>query len=85
MQHLRVQHHAWHVLVSTEIYGETLQTFSKRKQIEFLEALSQTVAQSLARFKCPRKLVVVDALPRNTMGKVQKNLLRETFADLFKG
>ena len=50
-----------------------------------LEALSQTVAQSLARFKCPRKLVVVDALPRNTMGKVQKNLLRETYADLFKG
>ena len=50
-----------------------------------LEALSQTVAQSLARFKCPRKLVVIDALPRNTMGKVQKNLLRETYADLFKG
>ena len=35
--------HAWHVLISTEIYGETLATFSKRKQIEFLEALSQTV------------------------------------------
>ena len=35
--------HPWHVLISTEVYGETLATFSKRKQIEFLEALSQTV------------------------------------------
>lgn len=39
----------------------------------------------LARFKCPRKLIVVDALPRNTMGKVQKNILRETYADTFGG
>jgi len=38
---------------------------------------------NLARFKCPRKLIVVDALPRNTMSKVQKNLLRETYADAF--
>ena len=48
-------------------------------------ALMNGCAPLSARFKCPRKLVVVDALPRNTMGKVQKNLLRETFADLFKG
>jgi malonyl-CoA/methylmalonyl-CoA synthetase len=37
----------------------------------------------LARFKHPRKLLVVDALPRNTMGKVQKNILRERYKDLF--
>jgi malonyl-CoA/methylmalonyl-CoA synthetase len=28
-------------------------------------------------------LVVVDLLPRNTMGKVQKNSLRDTYGDLF--
>jgi len=28
---------------------------------------------------------VVDTLPRNTMGKVQKNILRDTYADLFQG
>ena len=32
---------------------------------------------ALARFKRPRRLVVVDELPRNAMGKVQKALLRE--------
>ena len=33
----------------------------------------------LARFKLPRKLFIVDELPRNAMGKVQKNSLRERF------
>lgn len=37
----------------------------------------------LAKFKQPKRIVFVDALPRNTMGKVQKNLLRERFADLY--
>ncbi|MEL7097242.1 MAG: malonyl-CoA synthase [Pseudomonadota bacterium] len=48
-----------------------------------LEAAQAAVAEALARFKHPRKLVVVDALPRNTMGKVQKNVLREAYAGLF--
>ena len=33
----------------------------------------------IAGFKVPRRLLVVDELPRNPMGKVQKNLLRERF------
>jgi len=37
----------------------------------------------LAKFKQPKRVVFVDALPRNTMGKVQKNVLRERFADLY--
>ncbi len=41
------------------------------------------LGQSLARFKHPRKIVEVEALPRNTMGKVQKNALRETYQGLF--
>ena len=47
-------------------------------------AIMETVGKSLARFKHPRKLVVVDTLPRNTMGKVQKNVLREQYQSLFK-
>ena len=35
----------------------------------------------LARFKQPKKVVILDELPRNTMGKVQKNVLRDTYAD----
>ena len=34
----------------------------------------------LAKFKLPKQVIFVDDLPRNTMGKVQKNLLRERFA-----
>jgi malonyl-CoA/methylmalonyl-CoA synthetase len=45
--------------------------------------ITETLAAQLARFKCPRKLIIVDALPRNTMGKVQKNVLRDTYAGLF--
>ncbi len=33
----------------------------------------------LARFKLPRKLVLLDELPRNAMGTVQKNLLRNRY------
>jgi malonyl-CoA/methylmalonyl-CoA synthetase len=34
----------------------------------------------IASFKVPKRVYVVDELPRNAMGKVQKNLLRERFA-----
>ena len=37
----------------------------------------------LARFKQPKRVVCVNDLPRNVMGKVQKNALRERFAGLF--
>ena len=36
----------------------------------------------LARYKHPKRVVRVDELPRNAMGKVQKNVLRETLADV---
>ncbi|NRB18386.1 MAG: malonyl-CoA synthase [Rhodobacteraceae bacterium] len=48
-----------------------------------LEAISAKVGDSLARFKHPKKLIVLPKLPRNTMGKVQKNLLREEYSRLF--
>lgn len=38
---------------------------------------------SLARFKHPRRVVYVDELPRNAMGKVQKQLLRQRHAQAF--
>ena len=47
------------------------------------EAIADSIRDGIARFKQPRRYYVVDELPRNTMGKVQKNLLRERFADAF--
>jgi malonyl-CoA/methylmalonyl-CoA synthetase len=37
----------------------------------------------LARFKQPKRVVFADELPRNTMGKVQKNVLRERYSGLY--
>ena len=42
-----------------------------------------TIAPSLARFKQPKGAVILPDLPRNTMGKVQKALLRALFHDRF--
>jgi malonyl-CoA/methylmalonyl-CoA synthetase len=41
------------------------------------------IAGNLARFKQPRRVLMVDALPRNAMGKVQKAALRAEYAGLF--
>lgn len=38
----------------------------------------------IARFKQPKRIFVIDELPRNAMGKVQKNILRERFAAVFQ-
>ncbi len=37
----------------------------------------------IAKFKMPKRVFVVDELPRNTMGKVQKNVLRDTYKDIY--
>ena len=47
------------------------------------ENIIASLKPKLANYKIPKRILFVDALPRNTMGKVQKNLLRETYADLF--
>ena len=38
----------------------------------------------LAKFKLPKRVMFVDELPRNAMGKVQKAELRKTYGDLYK-
>lgn len=49
-----------------------------------ISAIDAVLRTRLARFKQPKALVVVDELPRNTMGKVQKNELRRQFGERFK-
>ncbi|MBS3649821.1 malonyl-CoA synthase [Pseudaminobacter sp. 19-2017] len=42
-----------------------------------------SLSDTLARYKQPKRVIFVDELPRNTMGKVQKNVLRETYNKLY--
>jgi malonyl-CoA/methylmalonyl-CoA synthetase len=46
-------------------------------------AILAALQERLARYKQPKQVIFVDELPRNTMGKVQKNILRERYGDLF--
>ena len=48
-----------------------------------LQDIEQALGSRLARFKQPKQVVNVPELPRNTMGKVQKNKLRELYSNLF--
>ena len=66
-------------------FGETVVGVLTQKSDEPIEAnaIMDALKNTLARFKHPRTLVVIDTLPRNTMGKVQKNILRERYATMF--
>jgi malonyl-CoA/methylmalonyl-CoA synthetase len=48
-------------------------------------AILDALRDRLARYKQPKRIIFVDDLPRNTMGKVQKNVLREQYGTLYAG
>jgi malonyl-CoA/methylmalonyl-CoA synthetase len=47
------------------------------------DSILAALAERLAKFKLPKRVLFADQLPRNAMGKVQKNLLRSTYRDLY--
>lgn len=47
------------------------------------EDIIKLCKQQLAGYKIPKKIILAKALPRNSMAKVQKNILRENYKDLF--
>ena len=46
-----------------------------------VQGILASLKARLANFKLPKQIHVIDALPRNTMGKVQKNVLRQQYKD----
>jgi malonyl-CoA/methylmalonyl-CoA synthetase len=48
------------------------------------DQITLPLQKRLAKFKCPKKVVFINALPRNTMGKVQKNELRKAYENTFQ-
>lgn len=49
------------------------------------ETVIARLSQRLARYKQPKKVIFVAKLPRNTMGKIQKNLLRDEYQSSYSG
>ena len=48
-------------------------------------AILAALGGRLAKFKAPKRVFVVEALPRNAMGKVQKAALRAAYKDIYRG
>jgi malonyl-CoA/methylmalonyl-CoA synthetase len=48
-------------------------------------AIINSLQARLARYKIPKRVLLVEELPRNAMGKVQKNELRKAYASLYGG
>ena len=45
----------------------------------------ESIQTRLARYKVPKRVLLIEELPRNAMGKVQKNVLRAAYASLYHG
>jgi malonyl-CoA/methylmalonyl-CoA synthetase len=65
--------------------GVTAVVVAERGTLLDERAVLDALAARLARFKLPKRVIVVAELPRNAMGKVQKNVLRERYAGLYGG
>jgi malonyl-CoA/methylmalonyl-CoA synthetase len=63
--------------------GVTAVVVAKPGTVLSEEAIIESIKARLARYKVPKRIVVVEELPRNAMGKVQKNALRKTFAAIY--
>ena len=66
-------------------FGEGVTAVVVRKQGSAINAadIADAIAGRLAKYKHPKQVIFVDELPHNTMGKVQKNLLREAYKDIY--
>jgi malonyl-CoA/methylmalonyl-CoA synthetase len=65
--------------------GEGVTAVVVRSKNDMIEGdIVTALAGRLAKFKLPRQIIFVEYLPRNAMGKVQKNILRHSYADLYR-
>ena len=75
-QHALRRHAAEDEAVAAVVIRDQAASLSEAEVLDHLKA-------RLARYKLPRRVLFLDDLPRNAMGKVQKNKLREIHWDIF--
>ncbi|MEZ2328613.1 malonyl-CoA synthase [Mesorhizobium sp. RCC_202] len=66
-------------------FGEGVTAVVVRKPGSAISAadIALAIAERLAKYKHPKQVIFVDDLPRNTMGKVQKNVLRDAYKGIY--
>ena len=65
-------------------FGEAVVAIIIADETDFdVSAVEEYLSARLAKFKQPKAYFKLDALPRNSMGKVQKAQLRQNYKDLF--
>tara|TARA_Y100000385_G_scaffold4929_1_gene5391 strand:- start:3099 stop:4622 length:1524 start_codon:yes stop_codon:yes gene_type:complete len=66
-------------------FGETpiALIVSSKNSVPDLTEIENDIKKSIARYKHPKKIIIIDELPRNAMGKVQKNVLRNFYNSVF--
>lgn len=64
-------------------FGEAVTAVVVAKSVIDETKIQNTLSETLAKFKVPKRVIVLDELPRNAMGKIQKNVLREQYKDLY--
>jgi len=71
--------------VAHKDFGEgVLAVIVKKENSEVNKSIIQEfLKKKLAKYKQPKEVIFVKELPRNSMGKVQKNILRQTYSDHF--
>ena len=72
--------HALQQAIDTAAFAE----FGHKIGLRAGDRLVDSEIAQVAAFKVPKRIFVLNELPRNAMGKVQKNLLRERFAGTFE-
>jgi malonyl-CoA/methylmalonyl-CoA synthetase len=66
-------------------FGEAVAAVVVGRRVGALDAatLIERLKERIANYKVPKRVFVVEELPRNTMGKVQKNVLRDRYKSTF--
>ena len=53
-------------------------------QLNDSKKISEILTKKLAKYKCPKGYIFVNSFPRNSLGKILKNKLREEYKNYFK-